>query len=423
MLDELAEVAENTEIPFTPIAGKVLTILHASAPDQSGGYAVRAHSVLKTIVAKDFEVTALTRPGFPEAANSLEPGATAEEVHDGIRYLRLGSDSARANGEFTYMREAIDHFAEVIRRERPSAVHLRSTYVSALPGLIAAKRFGLPVVYEVSGMWELVYEAANTARMEGRRARTVVLENAVLEHCDEVVTITEAMREIISGRVRTRRPIGIMPNAVDTTGFTSAEKNPQVLSRFGWSAHDPVIGYIGTFVGYEGLDILVRAIAIVRSRGLRVRALLVGDGAESARIRSLAADLSLDESTIVFTGRVPHEEVSDLYSVIDVCAYPRLLTPATRAVSPLKPFEAMAAKKSVIVSDVPALAEIAGHGERGLVVPSGDVDALAEAISTFIKDPTSTRTRVEAAAAWTESERSWSAVGAVMGSVLDRLMS
>ena len=154
-----------------------------------------------------------------------------------------------------------------------------------------------------------------------------------------------------------------------------------------------------------------------------MRALLVGDGAESSRFRSLAADLGLDESTIVFTGRVPHEEVADLYSVIDVCAYPRLLTPATRAVSPLKPFEAMAAKKSVIVSDVPALAEIAGYGERGLVVPSGDVEALAEAISAVIEDPSATLSRVEAAAAWTESERSWSAVGAVMGSALARLTS
>src|SRR5699024_8306921 len=119
----------------------------------------------------------------------------------------------------------------------------------------------------------------------------------------------------------------------------------------------------------------------------------------------------------------PHEEVADLYSVIDVCAYPRLLTPATRAVSPLKPFEAMAAKKSVIVSDVPALAEIAGYGERGLVVPSGDVEALAEALSAVIEHPTATQSRVEAAAAWTESERSWSAVGAVMGAALARLTS
>ena len=99
------------------------------------------------------------------------------------------------------------------------------------------------------------------------------------------------------------------------------------------------------------------------------------------------------------------------------------LTPATRAVTPLKPFEAMAAKKSVIVSDVPALAEIAGYGERGLVVPSGDVEALAEAISAVIEDPSATLSRVEAAAAWTESERSWSAVGAVMGSALARLTS
>ncbi|WP_210604453.1 glycosyltransferase family 4 protein [Brevibacterium oceani] len=423
MLAELAEVAENTRIPFSPVPEKVLTILHASVPEQSGGYAVRAHSVLKTIAACGYTVTALTRPGFPESTNVLEPGSVTEAAHDGIRYLRMGSDSSRADGEFAYMHESVDHFAEVIRRERPSAVHLRSTYVSALPGLIAAKRFGLPVVYEVSGMWELVYEAANTDRMEGRRARTVALENAVLEHSDAVVTITDAMRDLIDTRVRTRSPIAIMPNAVDTSAFAARPKDLGVLSQFGWGADDPVIGYIGSFVGYEGLDVLVRAIDLVRRRGLPMRALLVGDGAESTRVRALAADLGLDESTLVFTGRVSHEQVADLYSVIDVCAYPRLLTPATRAVSPLKPFEAMAAKKSVIVSDVPALAEIVGYGERGLVVPSGDPEALAEAITAAIVNPTATQHRVEAAAAWTESERSWEAVGTVMDSVLARLTS
>lgn len=423
MLDELAEAADDSTIPFTPVAGKILTVLHASAPDQSGGYAVRAHNVLKTIVANEYELTALTRPGFPEAANSLEPGATAEVVHDGIRYLRLGSGSARADGEFSYMRESVDHYAEVIRRERPSAVHVRSTYVSALPALIAAKRFGLPVVYEVSGMWELVYEAENTARMEGRRARTVALENAVLENCDSIVTITEAMRDIIVSRISPRSPIEIMPNAVDAATFAAADKDPQVLSRFGWSADLPIIGYIGTFVGYEGLDVLIRAIDLVRRSRIRIGALLVGDGAESARVQALASELGLDESTIAFTGRVPHDQVRDLYSVIDVCAYPRLLTPATRAVSPLKPFEAMAAKKPIIVSDVPALAEIVGHGRRGLVVPSGQAEALAEAIISVITDPMATEHRVAAAASWTETQRSWSAVGAVMGSVLGRLTS
>ena len=423
MCAELNTVPSASTTPFTPVPRRVLTILHSSVPEQSGGYAVRAHSVLRTMIDGGLEVVALTRPGFPETANELAPGQTQDLLHGDVRYLRTGTSASREAGEFAYMRESIDHYVAAIRAQRPSIVHLRSTYVSALPGLIAARRLGLPVVYEVSGMWELVFEAANTARMEGRRARTVELENAVLAHADAVVTLTEAMREIIADRVRTVRPIEIMPNAVNTSEFAPRAKDAELLARLGWDASAPVIGYIGSLVGYEGLDVLLHAIAEVRRRGHEVRGLIVGDGSEASRLRHLSVELGLDESAIIFTGRVPHEQVRDFYSVIDVCAYPRLLTPATRAVSPLKPFEAMSARIPVLVSDVPALAEIAGHGERAHVVASGDAVALAEAIESVITDAEGTRAKIDAAATWTAEERSWSAVGRVMTSVVDGLSS
>src|SRR5699024_9021035 len=138
-------------------------------------------------------------------------------------------------GEYQYMIESLEHYKAAIRRERPSVVHLRSTYVSALPGLIAAKHFGLPVIYEVSGMWELVYETDHRPSKQGTHARTVRLENAVLANADTVVTITDAMADIIAERVTTKKPVELVPNAVDADNFTTAESDPELLDALGWA--------------------------------------------------------------------------------------------------------------------------------------------------------------------------------------------
>lgn len=411
LLDQLGAADDVPHERLDIVEGRVLSILHASVPEQSGGYAVRAHSVLQELTKHGFDVVPYTRPGFPETSNVLSPGQVDVAESEGIAYRRIGTQAVRKSGEYVYMLESVEHYKAAIRSERPEAVHLRSTHVSALPGLIAAKHFGIPAVYEVSGMWELVFEAANDARMEGRRARTVILEDAVLEAAESVCTITAAMGRIIEGRATLRSPLRLVPNAVDVGSFAERPKDEDLLSEFGWDPATPVIGYIGSFVNYEGLDVLVRALSELRDRGVEHRALLVGDGAVGPGIRALAKKLELSAETHRFTGRVPHEEVAKLYSLVDVCAYPRRLTPATEAVSPLKPFEALASGKTVIVSDVPALVEIAGDGERARVVPEGNHLALADSLQAAIEHPHDAAEMRARAQRWVREERSWDAVG------------
>lgn len=412
MLSRLSELlSKGPQESLDSYQNKVVSILHASVPDQSGGYAVRAHSILNELRANGFAVAPYTRPGFPENTNTLGPGEISYTIEDHLTYGRIGSKSTRQSGEYRYMAESVDHYIEVIRRERPAVVHLRSTYVSALPGIIAAKHFGLPVVYEVSGMWELVYESHDNAKMEGRRARTVRLEDAVLAAADSVCTITAAMADIVRARVDLRAPISIIPNAVDITNFVESEKDDHLLDELSWKRKTPTVGYIGSFVDYEGLDILVRALSRLQDLGVEFYALFVGDGAEFQAIQNLAASLGLDTATVRFTGRVPHSEVNSLYSLIDICVYPRRYTAATAAVSPLKPFEAMALGKTVIVSDVPALREIAGDGERALIVEEGNATALAELLKTVISELQETGVLRQRAREWVQEERSWKKVG------------
>lgn len=411
---------EPTLEPPKPDAtlGKVVSILHASQPVQNGGYANRAHQLLSGMVEQGLEVVAFTRPGFPEPDNDLDPGETAPAAHDGVDYRRIGVGRARKRGEYQYMLESLQWYRQMLQAEKPSVVHLRSTYVSALPGLIAARGLGIPAVYEVSGMWELVYAAAESPRMEGRRARTIVLEDAVLRHADAVTTLTEAMARIVTERAGVVTPPTVLPNAVNPERFAPAPRDGTVIAELGWPTDLPVVGYAGSFVDYEGLDILVDALAMLRDRGVAFRALLIGDGATHSSVVFRAQERNLTD-WVHFTGRVPHHEVDRYYRAIDMCAYPRRLTPATAAVSPLKPFEAMAAKKTVLVSDVPPLAEIAGDQERAVIFAHDDALSLSEALERAIRDPAASEQRRTSARAWVERERSWNAVVSSLKHVLE----
>ena len=74
-------------------------------------------------------------------------------------------------------------------------------------------------------------------------------------------------------------------------------------------------------------------------------------------------------STVVFTGRVPHDRVRDHYALLDAFVVPRVPDRAAWFTTPLKPYEAMALEIPLVVSDLPALTEIVGPDERGLAFP------------------------------------------------------
>ena len=139
-----------------------------------------------------------------------------------------------------------------------------------------------------------------------------------------------------------------------------------------------VIGYIGSFVEYEGLDLLLEAASELKKElGAFFRILLVGDGSIYEKLWRMSRFLAI-EDIVTFTGRVPYEQVDRYYSLIDVVALPRLGLRVCELVSPLKPFEAMATGKVLITSDVEALSEIVEDGVTGLLHRKDDSSHLAE---------------------------------------------
>jgi glycosyltransferase involved in cell wall biosynthesis len=141
-----------------------------------------------------------------------------------------------------------------------------------------------------------------------------------------------------------------------------------------------------------------------------VACLIVGDGKRREELESLARR-SGAAGAIHFTGRVPHDEVRAHYALLDAFVVPRRNDRAARYVTPLKPFEAMAMARPLVVADLPALVEIAAPGERGLAFPVEDADALAAELERLMDDPALGSRLAEAGRAWVLAERTWASNG------------
>ena len=110
---------------------------------------------------------------------------------------------------------------------------------------------------------------------------------------------------------------------------------------------------------------------------------------------------------VTFTGRIPHAEVNEMYALADVVAYPRRLTKTTSLTTPLKPLEALAMAKAVIVSDLPPMRELVSDGTTGLVFREGDVQDLAEKCTKLLGDSMLRERLGFGARDWVLRERQW----------------
>jgi glycosyltransferase involved in cell wall biosynthesis len=305
-------------------------------------------------------------------------------------------------------------YERVLREERPEVVHAASNYITALPALIAARRLGLPFIYEIRGFWEITRSSRDTEfENTTRYALMRHFEGVVARAADHVFTLTSAMRDELVQRGVEAEKITLVHNGVDPERFVPLAPRLDLADRLGLPRDVPVIGYVGSFVDYEGLDDLVQACSLLHERGVVFRLLMVGDGAEMNRLRQLVTETNLQDR-VLLTGRVPHDEVEDYYSLVDICPFPRKPWEVCEMVSPLKPFEAMAMRKAVVVSSTHALREIVTHEQTGLVFQKGDPVALADALERLLRDPALRERVAENGRAWATQERSWNASGRVV---------
>jgi glycosyltransferase involved in cell wall biosynthesis len=411
-----------------PWTGDRRILYHASQslPHHSSGYATRTHGLVSTLRAHGWAVEVHTRLGYPNdrydflGVRTVAPDATI----DGVPY-RFVPDRRRgqlALDHERYQEASVTSLIERARALRPALIHSASNHIVGLAGVEAARRLGLPSVYEVRGLWHLTRAASEPTYLGSDHFRLIeTLEARAASAADHVFAITGAVANVLVDCGVPRDRVTILPNAVDTHRFAPRPRDAALAARWGLG-DDPVVGYVGSFKRYEGLDDLLEAAAQLRARrGDTFRVLLVGDGEALPALEAQARRLGL-AGVVVFTGRVPHAEIARYYSVIDVMAFPRKGLPVCEIVSPLKPFEAMAMARTVVVSSVAALTEIVDHERTGLVHRKDDPGDLADQLERCLVRPAWARDLAERGAAWVREHRSWDRVTAEVTGVYRRLL-
>ncbi len=340
----------------------VLHILDHSVPIVSG-YSSRSRSIVQG--QKDLGLR-------PIVLTSPKQGSVRDDIEtiDGFRYYRAGQTGGRLPfvGECRQMVQMAKRIIAVARAERVSVLHAHSPLLNGLPALWAGRRLGLPVVYEARAFWEDAAVDLGTFREGSLRYRiSRMLETLLFRKADHVVTICDGMRADVIRRGVNAERVAAVPNGVDTDWFEPRPRAQEVVSRFGLDG-GPVFGFIGSFYHYEGLEFLISCFPQLLRRVPGARLLLVGGGREEVALRAMATHLGIP---VIFGGQVPHSEIRDFYSAIDVFVCPRQRMRLTELVTPLKPLEAMAMGRGVLASNVGGLAELIRHEETGLLFPAG----------------------------------------------------
>ena len=376
---------------------KILHILDHSLPLHSG-YVFRTLSILRGQQALGWQTYPLTSP-------KQGAGEATEEEVDGWHFYRTpnpGSLGLLAQMRATAAR--LDALAEALR---PDVLHAHSPVLNALPALWVGWRRKLPVVYEMRAAWEdAAVDHGSTTEGSLRYRLTRLLETFALRQADQVTTICEGLRQDILRRGVKPEKVTVIPNAVDADTFTfGATPDPALRAKLGLEGA-VVLGFVGSFYAYEGLDLLLEAAARLLPRHPNLRVLLVGGGPQEANLRAQAQDLGL-AGRVIFTGRVPHADVQNYYDLVDVLVYPRKSMRLTELVTPLKPLEAMAQGRVFVASDVGGHRELIRHGETGFLFKAGDVAALGQEIEALLERRDEWDALRRRARHFVETERTW----------------
>ncbi|HEY0719483.1 MAG TPA: glycosyltransferase family 4 protein, partial [Streptosporangiaceae bacterium] len=459
---------------FSGEPGRVLHLVTDALPTTNAGYTVRTQQIAVAQRAAGMDPHVVTKPGFPVAQG--HPDGRRVAAVNGVPYHRLlpyrlppRPDAAATVG--------YDLAARLVGRLRPAVLHAASNHLNGQLALALREEFGLPVIYEARGFWEETWLSRHggdpgdpAAQDAGSPARVRSAENPVpgeagswgtggpgtapgavretvapvplpgpdlaasdfyllsraaetrcMQAADLVVTLGEVMRKEIVARGVAPDKVLVVPNAVSGEFLQPLPDDGGALrASLGLRPGEQTAGVVSNLVGYEGIDTLLAAVAELRSRGVPVRPLIVGDGPERAALERQAGRLGLT-GTAIFTGRVPMTEVRRYHAVLDLFVVPRTSDRVCQLVTPLKPIEAMASGLTVVASDVGALREIIRPEVTGALATSGDPVSFADTMEPLLYSSDVRRKLGANAREWVAQDRTWAHNAAIYRAAYERL--
>ncbi len=385
---------------------KILHVFDHSIPLHSG-YTFRSRAILKQQQALGWDTVQVT------SIKHTAEGPDREEV-DGLTFYRTRSGHGLLSklpvlNQWEVVTTLDKRLDAVIPIEKPDLLHAHSPSLNGMAAVRAGRRHGIPVVYECRAFWEDAAADHGTSSEGGPRyCLTKALETRVFRHADAVTCICEGLRSDIVSRGIPEQKVTVIPNAVDIHRFNYCPPRDDALAAELGLDDAIVLGFLGSFYGYEGLSLAVNALSGIARTHPEARLLLVGGGPQDANLKRQVEQLGLGER-VIFTGRVPHDQVERYYSLVDILLYPREHMRLTDLVTPLKPLEAMAQGKLVLASDVGGHKELIRDGVNGRLFKAGSSDSLAAAVRDLLEQRGGWQALREEGRRYVEQERNWAA--------------
>jgi glycosyltransferase involved in cell wall biosynthesis len=383
----------------------VLFAVHNSLPYDRAGYAVRTQMIARNLKEKGVEIVVTTRAGYPwDLLKHRGLAKKDSNIIDNIKYLQIldKNKQFKKDSDLKYVKIYAEGLVKHAQDNNITILHGHSNYLNGLATIQASNQLKIPSIYEIRGLWYLTRLTLDFKyRDAGMFAYEEEMEKGVAKGADAVVTISNALKELIVSWGIDEKKIYVIPNAVDITLFAEKSPNRELINKYRLDGK-VVIGYVGSLTGYEGLKELILAVDELILKKIDIALIVVGDGREREKLQKLAKS-----KDIIFTGRVPFEEVAEYYSIFDICPFPRNNYEVCQYVPPLKILEAMAMKKAIIISDVAPLLEIIEDGENGLVCKANSVESLKESILKLYYNKEMRKELGQKAHSWVLKNRTW----------------
>jgi glycosyltransferase involved in cell wall biosynthesis len=370
---------------------KVLFVMENSVPIENAGCPIRNRYVMEHLKAQGFEIAGLTSPFMQVLPGQIIEGS---EIIHGIRYYRsqyLNTVDGVSNLLLRWVKRyfMFKHYTRLLERickeEKPDVIHAITSYLNGNAACKVGQKLGIPVVYEIRSIAGSTAAVVDRKSHESFKYQTVwKLDKKAMLTADRVAPLSNVLKNELIRRGIPSDKMDVVHNVVDTEMFVPQASSSEIVKKYNLQ-NKLVIGFIGSLRNIEGLEILVRAAPKITNKYPYVSFMIVGEGAELENLKVLARKEKVIEH-FVFTGLVPHSQVVNYYSVIDIFALPRVNALVNNTVSPLKPLEIMAMGKVVVASDVGGLAEPIQEGKTGILFKAQDVSDLADKIIQLIGD-------------------------------------
>jgi len=399
---------------------KILHVLDHSLPLHSG-YTFRTQSILKEQRRRDWLPVALTSSKHETSWKG--PTQPKEEI-EGFSFYRTGPLPSRSLpyvAELRLMNQLARRIEEVAKIERPNLLHAHSPVWNAISATWAGRKLGIPVVYEIRAFWEDAAVDHGTYSQGSWKYKLVhAMETWACRNAVQVAVLCDGLKHDLMDRKIPKEKLTVVFNGIDPEDFHACNPDTEYAARFGVSGKK-VLGFIGSFYRYEGLDLLLEAVGKLAAVRDDFVLLFVGGGEVEGELRSQVEKTKL-QSRVEFAGRVPHERIPGMYSLFDILVYPRRSMRLTELVTPLKPLEAMAMGKSVVASDVGGHRELIRADSTGLLFKPGDVSALVETLQRLLDDPALRSALAAQGNSWVRQNHTWEKTTSVYSTIYARAL-